>query len=93
MNTAPAPGLLAQAKGYAGQAGKAASAYTTVNNAMGGNQPQRQAPQGRPIFQGEAPSIAAPAATAPQQGMLAQSGGNAGGMLRAIAQQRLGRRA
>lgn len=92
MNTGPVQGLLTQAKGYAGQAGKAASAYTTVNNAMGGNQPQHQAPPGRPIFQGNAPQIAPGVATAPVQSPVMQSGGNAGGMLRAIAQQRLGKR-
>ncbi|MDN4061134.1 hypothetical protein QPK31_23220 [Massilia sp. YIM B02769] len=51
--------------GYLKSAGKAASTYSTVNKAMGGEQPQRRAPQGRPIFQGEAAPIAptAPAAS------------------------------
>jgi hypothetical protein len=84
-----APGMLAQAGGYAKDASKAASAYSSVSGAMGGGQPQQRAPQGRPVFQGEAPQIAAPATSAPQQSPLMQSGGNAGGMLRAIAQQRL----
>lgn len=91
----PAPGLLAQAQGYAGQAGKAASTYGAVTRAMGGGQPQQQAPHGQPIFQGAAPQIApqaTPQTASPQQGLLAQSGGNAGGMLRAIAQQRFGKR-
>lgn len=96
MNTAPAPGLLAQAQGYADQAGKAASAYGTVSHAMGGQPPPQQAPQGRPIFQGDAAPIAPQGMGAPQggmqQGMLAQPDGTAGGMLRNIAQQRLGRR-
>jgi hypothetical protein len=95
--TVEAPGLLAQAQGYAGQAGKAASAYGTVSHAMGGGQPQQQAPQGRPVFQGDAAPIAPQGMGAPpggmqQQGLLGQSGGTAGGMLRNIAQQRLGRR-
>jgi hypothetical protein len=44
--------------GYGKNAGKAASTYSAVNGAMGGNQPQRPPPQGRPVFQGEAPPIA-----------------------------------
>ena len=51
------PGLMAQAGGYAKSGMKAASTYGAVNNAMGGNQPQAQAPMGRPVFQGEAPQI------------------------------------
>jgi hypothetical protein len=86
---AEAPGMLAQGMGYAKDAGKAASAYNVMNGAFGGNAPRQQAPQGRPIFQGEAAPIAAPAMAAPQESPLMQSGGNAGGMLRAIAQQRL----
>lgn len=50
----PSSGLM----GYGKQAGKAASTYSAVNGAMGGNQPQRPPPQGRPVFQGEAPPIA-----------------------------------
>lgn len=86
-------GLLAQGMGYAKDAGKAASAYGTVTNAMGGGQQQQhQAPQGRPVFQGDAPQIAQAASMAPVQSPTMQSGGDAGGMLRAIAQQRLGKR-
>jgi hypothetical protein len=88
----PPPGLLAQGMGYAGKLGKAASAYSTVNKAVGAGQPQHQAPQGRPIFQGEAPPIAAPAAVPVAQSPVLQSGGTAGDMLRGVAQQRLRKR-
>jgi hypothetical protein len=58
----PTPGLLAQAGGYAKDAGKAAYAYNAVSGAMGGNAPPRPAPMAQPIFQGQATPIA------PQQG-------------------------
>lgn len=61
-----------------GAAGKAGANYNTVNKAMGGEQPQRRAPQGRPIFQGE-PAPIAPAASAPR---------NNNAVLAAIARQR-----
>jgi hypothetical protein len=41
-----------------GQAGKAASAYGKVNQAMGGGQQEMAPPAPHPIFQGEAPQIA-----------------------------------
>jgi predicted alpha/beta superfamily hydrolase len=44
--------------GYANSAGKAASAYGKVNEAMGGGQQQMAPPAPQPIFQGEAPPIA-----------------------------------
>jgi hypothetical protein len=52
------PTMMEQLGGYAKQGSKAASTYGTVSGAMGGNQPQRPPPQGRPVFQGEAPPIA-----------------------------------
>ncbi len=52
------PGLLAKAGGFAKTGMKAAGAYGSVNRAMGGEQAPQQAPMPRPIFQGEAPSIA-----------------------------------
>jgi len=62
-----------------GSVGKAASTYSSVNRAMGGGQPQRQAPAGRPIFTGEAPQIAG--------GMGAPARGN-NAVLAAIARRR-----
>jgi hypothetical protein len=55
---APQPGMFSQAGGYAKNGMKAASNYNTVNRAMGGGQPQHQAPAGRPVFQGEQAPIA-----------------------------------
>lgn len=52
------PTMMEQLGGYAKQGGKAASTFGTVNRAMGGSQPQRPPPQGRPVFQGAAPPIA-----------------------------------
>lgn len=54
---APAPGLLAQAGGYAQTGMKAANTFGSVNRAMGGGQPPMQAPAARPVFQGEQPQI------------------------------------
>jgi len=50
-----------------GAAGKAASSYSTVSNAAGGNQPQRQAPAPRPVYQGEQAPIAPQGRSAPNQ--------------------------
>lgn len=83
------PSMWDQAKGYMDKAepymnriGKAASAYQTVNGAGGGQQPQHQAPQGRPIFQGQAPQISQPMQQAPDnffvQGLLAKRQRNRG---------------
>jgi hypothetical protein len=62
----PPPGLLAQAGHYAGMAGKAATAYSGVNNAMMANQHPMMAPPPRPVFQGDSQPI-----SQPMQGMLA----------------------
>ncbi len=41
-----------------GSAARGAANYSRMNQAMGGGQQQRPAPQGQPLFQGEQPSIA-----------------------------------
>lgn len=62
-----------------GSAAKGAANYGRMNQAMGGGQQQRPAPQGQPLFQGEQPSIAS--------GMGA-SGSNNNAVLAAIARRR-----
>lgn len=60
------------AGGMLSSAGKAASAYGTVNNAMGGQQAgARPAPAPQPIFQGQAAPIA-PAMRTPQTNQFTQ---------------------
>jgi len=76
----PQPGLLSQVGGYAKTGMKAASAFGSVNKAMGGGQAPQQAPAPRPIFTGEAPQIAG------AMGAPAQTNNNA--VLAAIARRR-----
>jgi hypothetical protein len=62
-----------KAGGMLSSAGKAASAYGTVQNTMGANQQQHApAPQGRPIFQGETPQFAPIAEMGAPQNQFAQ---------------------
>jgi hypothetical protein len=84
MATTESPGMLAQAGGYAKTAGKAASAYSTVNQAMGGQQmqPAPPPPPPRPYFSGDAPSFAQAAGA----GM--QPAPNQNAILAAIARRR-----
>jgi hypothetical protein len=65
---APAPSMLSQMGGYAGQAGKAASTYSAVNGAMGGNAPPQQAPMARPVFQGAQAPITPQGPAGPMMG-------------------------
>lgn len=62
-----------------GSVGKGAANYGRMNQAMGGNQQQRPAPQGQPLFQGEQPSIA---------GGMGASGSSNNAVLAAIARRR-----
>ena len=62
-----------------GSAAKGAANYGRMNQAMGGNQQQRPAPQGQPLFQGEQPSIA---------GGMGAAGSNNNAVLAAIARRR-----
>lgn len=75
--------MLQQAGGYAHNVGKAASTYGMVNNAMGGGQPMQQAPMARPVYQGDAPSIAQAAGAGSMQ-----PAGNQNLLLAQIARRR-----
>jgi hypothetical protein len=63
-----APTFMEQAGTYGGQAGKAASTYASVNSAVGGNPPPRQAPPPQPVFQGDAPPITPQGPSGPMMG-------------------------
>lgn len=73
------PTAMQQAMGYAKMGGKAASAYSLANQAIGGAQQHMAPPAPQPIFQGPAPQISQP---------MAGMGGNQNAFLQLLMQQR-----